>query len=48
MAVALHTAADDCAHQDIERGKQRGGAVAVIVVGLTLGPTGPQRQNPRG
>ena len=33
MAVALHAAADDLAFEDVEGGEQRGGAVALVVVG---------------
>src|SRR5256885_4955181 len=46
--MALHTAADDRSQQDIERGKQRGSAVAGIVVGLAFGQAGAQRQNRLG
>src|SRR5207302_11025558 len=33
MSVALHTAPDDLAFQDIEGGEQSGGAVALVIVG---------------
>ena len=32
MAMALHVAADDGAVEHVERGEQRGGAVALVVV----------------
>ena len=37
IAVALHAAAEHGAFRDIERGKQRGGAMADVVVGLGCG-----------
>ena len=33
MPVALYTAADDLAFEDVEGGKQGGGAVALVIVG---------------
>ena len=33
MPMALHVAADDLAVEHVERGEQRGGAVALVVVG---------------
>ena len=33
MPVALHVSAGDCAVQHVERGEQRGGAVALVIVG---------------
>jgi hypothetical protein len=33
MPVALHTAPDDLALEDIEGGEQRGGAVALVIMG---------------
>ena len=44
MAVALHAAADDGAIEDIERGEERGGAVALVVVGHGGAASGLQRQ----
>jgi hypothetical protein len=35
MAVALHAAADDLAFQDVERGKQSGGAVPLVIMSLS-------------
>src|SRR6266478_5763109 len=32
MAMALHTATDDLAFQDVERGKQGGGAMPLVVM----------------
>jgi len=43
MPVALYTAADDLAFEDVEGGKQGGGAVALVIVshrGVT--PLGPE------
>jgi hypothetical protein len=44
MAMTLHAAPDDRALQDIERGEQRGRAVADIIVGHGFEPAGLQRQ----
>ena len=43
MPVALYTAADDLAFEDVEGSKQGGGAVALVIVshrGVT--PLGPE------
>lgn len=47
-AVAILTGADHFAVENIERGEQRGGAMAFIVVRLTLRQAGAQRQNRGG
>ena len=44
MAVALHVAADDRAVEHVERGEQRGGAVALVVVGHGAGAALLHRQ----
>ena len=44
MAVALHVAADDGAVEHVERGEQRGGAVALVVVGHGAEPPLLHRQ----
>ena len=44
MAVALHVAADDGAVEHVERGEQRGGAVALVVVGHGAEPALLHRQ----
>ena len=44
MAVALHVAADDGAVEHVEGGKQRGGAVALVVVGHGAEPSLLHRQ----
>jgi hypothetical protein len=47
-AVAVLTGADHFAVENIERGEQGGGAMAFIVVRLTLRQAGAQRQNRSG
>ena len=44
MAMALHVAADDRAVEHVERGEQRRGAVALVVVGHGAGATLLHRQ----
>ena len=44
MAVALHVAADDGAVEYIEGGKQRGGVVALVVMGHGAAFAGLERQ----
>jgi hypothetical protein len=44
MAVALHAAADDLAIEYVERGEQRGGAVALVIVGHSAGAAFLHRQ----
>ena len=44
MAVARHVAADDGAVEHVERGEQRGGAVALVVVGHGAEPALLHRQ----
>ena len=44
MPVALHAAADDRAVEHVERGEQRGGAVALVVVGHGAGAALLHRQ----
>ena len=44
MAVALHAAADDRAVEHVEGGEQRGGAVALVVVGHGAGAALLHRQ----
>ena len=44
MPVALHVAADDGAVEHVERGEQRGGAVALVVVGHRPGAALLHRQ----
>ena len=45
MAVLAVAFADDFARGDIQGGKERGGAVAIVVVGSALGLSGFHRQN---
>jgi hypothetical protein len=40
VAVALHAPADHRSVQDVERGEERGGAVALVVVGHRRAPAG--------
>ena len=44
MAVALHAAADDRAVEHVEGGEQRGGAVALVVMGHGAGAALLHRQ----
>src|SRR6267142_5599402 len=44
MAMAAHALADDLALQDVERGKQRRRAVALVVMGHRPAPTALHRQ----
>jgi len=46
MSVALHVAADHRAIEDIERGKQRGRAIALVIVGHGR-PTSALERKPR-
>src|SRR5215475_14041094 len=48
MPMALHVAADNGAVEDIERGEQRGGAVALVVVRHRSGATWLHRQSRLG
>src|SRR5207344_2994499 len=44
MAVALHVLLDDRSVERVEGGEERGGAVALVVVGHRAGATLPHRQ----
>ena len=47
-AMAWHAFADNGSRLYVERGKQRGGSVPLIVVGVPLGLAGPHRQQRLG
>ena len=44
VGVRAHATAEDDAVQDVEGGEQRGGAVALVVVGHGCARCGPERQ----
>ena len=48
LAVAVIAAVGDRAGRDLQRGEQRGGAVALVVVGGLLGQPGPDGQDRLG
>src|SRR5215472_12019532 len=47
-AMPLLAGTDDFSVQDVERGKQRGRTVTLVIMGLALRQPGPQGKNRRG